>query len=257
MARRAKLRRDVVGRWIARSVRPVRVTLMKPPTAIVSGGRTGARGAITGRFLNPTTSRLQTGGRIIGYQNAAGKFVNPRAALAQTISYLGGQSYDVGALSRLNSGGTLSPTQRGVVSIRFEFSRFNAALTRFLQEFSGNAHSIVRAHALDLLSRIQARTPVRTGRARNSWHMIPPNSSIFRFTYADRTGRSYDGSVEGVKTGPFEAAVATNVEYMPSLEAGHSKQAPQGMVAVSAREKSVELEAEISREIGSAWHRAD
>lgn len=217
------------------------------------GGTTGARNTLTGRFLDATTSRLRTGGRIVGYQNPQGKFVNPGLATVQTIQYLGSQKYDVGSLSRLHSGSALSPSQRAVVQVHVDVARWNVAVGRFIQVFGGNMHRIVSAHALDLLSRIQARTPVDTGRLRNSFHVIMPNSSFDRFAYTDRTGRGFDGSLDGATTGPFEAGVGSNVEYGPRIESGSSKQAPHGMVAVSVREKSLELENEVARELGQAW----
>ena len=249
------LSRDVRGRWLARGTRSTRAraVLPTPPTPVIAGGVTGARGRITGRFLGPATSRLQTGGRIVGYQGAGGRFVNAGAAWTQTIQYLGGQSYDVGALSRLRGGDALSPVQRGVVSVSMNMQRFNASISRFLQEFGGNVHSIVLAHGLDFLARVVARTPRRTGRAANSWHLIPPNTRIDRYAYRDNTGRSFDGSVDGAPTGPFEVVIATNVAYMPALEAGHSKQAPSGMLAVTAREKTKELDTEIARNQGDRW----
>jgi hypothetical protein len=200
---------------------------------------------------------MQTGGSITGYRGTGGKFVNPQQAVSQIITYLGGQSYDVGAASRLHSGAALSPGQRGVVQVDIDLYRYNAALTKFLLTFSNNMAKVVRAHALELLSRVQQRCPVRTGRLRASMHAVMPNSSSDRYSYTDKQGHGFDGSLEGARTGPLEAAVGTNVIYAPAMESGGSRQAPNGMFAVSVREMAGELEQEIARELGAAWQGAD
>lgn len=220
--RRAPLARDVRGRWLARGSQ-----------VVSSRGRADrVRGT---PFLDPKSSRVG----------------------ASTLRYFGAHPYDPTLVARLPSGwADLRPVERGVVRVHVEMSRFNAGITRFISRFSPNVSALVRAHGLDLLARIQARTPRRTGRLANSFHMIPPNSRLFRFTYADSTGRSFEGSLEGVTTGPFEVVVGTNVEYAPAIEAGHSRQAPQGMVAVSVREKSTELEAAIAQAVRTNWNQA-
>ena len=117
-----------------------------------------------------------------------------------------------------------------------------------------DADEVVTSVGFDLLRRIQMKTPVRTGRARASWHLIPPNSGRDPFgAYRDRLGHSFSGTLEGVRTGPGEAVVGSNVVYMPALEAGHSRQAPNGMVAVSMLEILGQMELKISERIGARW----
>ena len=83
--------------------------------------------------------------------------------------------------------------------------------------------------------RIIMRTPVRTGRAKNSWHTVKGNEPD-AFQYTDNEGNAFDGAL-GLPAGdPWEAVVGSNVVYMIALEAGHSRQAPNGMVAITLAE---------------------
>jgi hypothetical protein len=99
-------------------------------------------------------------------------------------------------------------------------------------------------HAFEFLRRVQVRTPVRTGRARNSWHLIKPESEDL-YQYTDNHGTSFDGTLSDGHTDPLEAVVGSNVPYMIALEAGHSRQAPNGMVAITLAELSGALEARL------------
>lgn len=104
--------------------------------------------------------------------------------------------------------------------------------------------------SLELLARIARRTPVKTGRLRNSFHVVPPGSDSDSFDYEDNAGHPFSGNLtEGLPTGPFEALVGTNVLYALSIEAGHSRQAPNGMVAVSVAELRGALEAKLQEAI--------
>lgn len=104
----------------------------------------------------------------------------------------------------------------------------------------------VVAFAHELHRRIALKTPVDTGRARASWHVVPPGTEADQYAYQDAHGQSFDGSLRGVSTGPMESVVGSNVEYMIFLEAGHSRQAPEGMVAQSLLEVRGALEAMIN-----------
>jgi hypothetical protein len=113
-------------------------------------------------------------------------------------------------------------------------------------------------YTAELFKRIVMRTPVRTGRAKNSWHWLPPNTPNDDYTYTVPAGPhvpepiTYDGSLSGVKTGPWDAVVGSNVEYMLSLEAGHSRQAPQGMVSISLLELSGALAKTLEKRLRDA-----
>lgn len=96
-------------------------------------------------------------------------------------------------------------------------------------------------HAFEALKRIQMRTPVRTGRARNSWHLVRP-SAVDAYAYEDNQGHAFDGTLSEGTTDVLEVLVGSNVPYMIALEAGHSRQAPNGMVAITLAELSGALE---------------
>jgi len=118
-------------------------------------------------------------------------------------------------------------------SIEFDMRGMNELLSGLW--ISGNLmEEELKKIAFEMLARIAARTPVKTGRARNSWHVIGPNEQD-SYSYSDDQGHAFDGST-GDAAGPLEAIVTSNVPYMLSLEAGHSRQAPHGMVAVTIAE---------------------
>lgn len=69
----------------------------------------------------------------------------------------------------------------------------------------------IKGLSFDFLSQVQARTPVRTGRARAGW----------------RINQGKD---------QFETTISNGVSYIVELEYGKSRQAPFGMVRVSLAE---------------------
>lgn len=111
----------------------------------------------------------------------------------------------------------------------------------FKARLRDKSDKLVRGVALEAHGRIMRRTPVDKGRARNNW-----NVSI------GSIDRSYDESLRGrggqhalqegqrVILGRFRPGdvlyITNSLPYVPELERGHSKQAPQGMVAVTAAE---------------------
>jgi hypothetical protein len=99
--------------------------------------------------------------------------------------------------------------------------------------------------ALELLRRISMRTPVKTGRLRNSFHLVEPGQTD-SYQYNNDLGQTFDGTLsEEGAPGPLEVLVGTNVLYALAIEAGHSRQAPQGMVAISVAEMQGALEAKL------------
>jgi hypothetical protein len=106
-------------------------------------------------------------------------------------------------------------------------------------------------YTLKLLELIQTKTPFDTGRARASWHAVLPNTPQDSFFYEDKFGKKFDGTLPNTGAGPLEAWVGTNVEYMIFLEAGHSKQAPNGMIAISLVELKGGLEGRLAAVLGN------
>ena len=138
--------------------------------------------------------------------------------------------------------------------VRIELTAFN----NFLRQLQGAGLEMQRElirYGLEILKRIQMRTPVDTARARNSWHAVLPNqgdSYQYNSNARHRDGTpitgptSFDGTLD-VHAGPWDMFVGSNVEYMLFLEAGHSQQAPNGMVAVTLAEMTGALEARLER----------
>lgn len=161
------------------------------------------------------------------------------------------------ASARSFASSTVSPSRAAGIQVEFELGRFNAALDRYVAALQPSVVDAVRTLALDLLGRIQQKTPVDTGRLRASFHAVMPGQTD-RYTYRDRRGGSFDGSLGvtakgSVLGGGVEAVVGTNVDYAIFIEAGHSRQAPQGMVAVSV----VELTGALERAVEVAVTQAD
>lgn len=137
------------------------------------------------------------------------------------------------------------------VRVVLETERFNAALTQFITATRGHIRFELTALALQLNTRIKYRTPVRTGRLRNSFHAVLPGSSDTYF-YSDLHGKSFNGVLYEHPRAQdddqaIEAVVGTNVDYAIYIEAGHSRQAPNGMVAVSLAEMAGALEAAVEK----------
>ena len=194
----------------------------------------------------------------------------------------------------------------GIAEIRvdLEMVQFDAAFQRYLKLASDDVEYAVSKTALQLLERIQMKTPVDTGRLRASFHAVLPGQGAVsgtgqgsavadRYLYTDRFGRTFDGSLgvkarnvdltrswgtalagyaqgsltptsiipaslggafqsagENTTVGVVEAWVGTNVEYAIYIEAGHSRKAPQGMVAISVAEMTGALERAVEQALG-------
>lgn len=167
----------------------------------------------------------------------------------------------------LRSGG-LSPSTAAGISIVFDLAGLNLAVDRFIQVMHKGAAEAVEETAFELEGRIKERTPVDTGRARASWHTVTFTGKAGHSYSANAVGRSearairsaggkvgkstFDGTLSERPKSPFEAIVGSNVEYMLRLEAGYSKQAPNGMVRLSIAELKGLLEAKIQQHLAGA-----
>ena len=117
-----------------------------------------------------------------------------------------------------------------------EVARTNTKLRAYLKAVGRNTPQGLLAFGFEFQAAVQLKTPVRTGRAKNSWHTIPPGTAADAYQYRDNHGNTFNGSLLDGATGPMEIKVGSNVEYMLPLEGGHSKQTPGGMVRVTLRE---------------------
>lgn len=134
--------------------------------------------------------------------------------------------------------------------------RFKLDVQRFASELT--EEGILKAHrALTLiaLERIIDRTPVDTGRARGNWQTttITPAKGVIDKQWKarrkdDDARRGVNGAnakARAMKMGnaaiatlrPFSIShITNNLPYIEALENGHSKRAPQGMLAVTFAE---------------------
>lgn len=128
--------------------------------------------------------------------------------------------------------------------------KFSVELDRVLEQLKTDTQTFKRVFALNLLSRIVYRTPVDTGRARANWQVsnVSPNtnerkrfkknqpSAVATDTVA-RGQKNIDKNKEGQSIW-----IANNLPYIQRLESGTwSKQAPQGMVAISIEEEETAI----------------
>lgn len=114
-------------------------------------------------------------------------------------------------------------------------AQFNSELDRFTKRLAPDL--LVPFHqklALDLLRRIAIKTPVDTGRARGNWQTSINQWSEEEHFSSDPVG---EGATVLARIPPFATIFLTNnVSYIIYLEEGSSKQAPEGMVAISLEE---------------------
>lgn len=101
----------------------------------------------------------------------------------------------------------------------------------------------MRALCLEGQGRLMRKTPVRTGRARGNWNVstgAADGSTDEGATSADVGAKRAEGAATIMATRFFERGehlfVTNGLDYIEALEDGHSRQAPQGMVALTVEE---------------------
>jgi len=148
----------------------------------------------------------------------------------------------------------------GGAATRLEFNAelFNAAMQEYVETFRKNAEFEIQNLALELLTKVERRTPVATGRLQNSFHVIMPGETD-SYQYEDHQGHSFDGVLHDhphaeLSDTVIEAVVGSNVPYALRVEAGSSKQAPQGMMAISVAEMMGKLEAAVEKELRKGFN---
>jgi hypothetical protein len=109
-------------------------------------------------------------------------------------------------------------------------------LARQALEKAATAH---RKIALELFTRIVMRTPVDTGRLRGNWQ---PGAGVYVMEPVDSTDPGGGATIAMISqtvlgAAPFVAlTLSNNLPYAGRIEYGYSKQAPAGMVRISAAE---------------------
>ena len=128
--------------------------------------------------------------------------------------------------------------------------QFSVELDRVLEQLKTDTQTFKRVFALNLLSRIVYRTPVDTGRARANWQVsnVSPNTNERkRFKKNQPNAVATDTVARGQKNIDKNKEgqsiwLANNLTYIQRLESGTwSKQAPQGMVAISIEEEETAI----------------
>ena len=128
--------------------------------------------------------------------------------------------------------------------------QFSVELDRVLEQLKTDTQTFKRVFALNLLSRIVYRTPVDTGRARANWQVsnVNPNTNERkRFKKNQPNAVATDTVARGQKNIDKNKEgqsiwLANNLPYIQRLESGTwSKQAPQGMVAISIEEEETAI----------------
>lgn len=129
--------------------------------------------------------------------------------------------------------------------------RMKQSLDRFtkqVDQFTKNRvpREVVTIHkkiTIDALSAIVLKMPVRTGHARRNWNVaigapddtVRPTPENAAPEPASVTIQRGTAQAAGIR--PFETMhISNNVHYMIWLENGSSKQAPQGVVAITVEE---------------------
>jgi hypothetical protein len=118
--------------------------------------------------------------------------------------------------------------QQFSVELKAESTKLAYQIDRFQRQLTMSA-----------FRRILERTPVDTGRARASWNISrgTPDESIPPEGYYGPAAAF--GKVGALTPSPQrldDIHISTNLDYVADLETGTSKQAPQGMLAITVAE---------------------
>lgn len=122
---------------------------------------------------------------------------------------------------------------------RVGFARFNKLIDQRTDEVQRGAALLVAEAVSTGLPRFALPgTPVDTGFARSSWSVGVNGAPSFRTPPKRPAGVTqapapHFGPAVLSVTAADTVMIATNVEYMPRLEYGHSAQAPQGFVRLT------------------------
>lgn len=115
-------------------------------------------------------------------------------------------------------------------------SGFSIPLARLAETMKADLDTVVRKSTLQVFSAVVNRSPVATGRFRANWNV---SKGAADFTTTDSTDKRR-GSLEAAKALTLSAGgityLSNGLPYADRLEYGYSKQAPSGMVRLSAQE---------------------
>lgn len=121
---------------------------------------------------------------------------------------------------------------------------FDQQMEKIIKDREEKALDIFRAVALQLFDRVIRRTPVDTGRARANWNAAIDNPDM---STTDGTSPPQPSPTVYMAGLGDTLYLTNNLPYISALEYGYSKQAPQGMVRVTASELQQVLRREAKR----------
>ena len=130
---------------------------------------------------------------------------------------------------------------------------FSVDIANFVKKANGNADSVTRKTVLDIGTRLVERTPVGDatywahpappgyvgGHARTNWQHSTGAPVVSEVIGVDKDGSGTIGKIAA--SIPEKAAglvhfITNSVPYIEPLEDGHSRQSPNGMVAITVTE---------------------
>ena len=113
---------------------------------------------------------------------------------------------------------------------------------KLMTKVRANQNKLCRAIAFEGLARLIRRTPRDTGRAAANWNTAvgaPDRSNAPDRVSSDIAANQQRGLQVIAQFGAGQSLFLTNsLPYIPDLEEGSSKQAPEGMVKITAAEMS-------------------
>lgn len=130
------------------------------------------------------------------------------------------------------------------------FAEFQTGLNRYRSDRLPKLLTEIMREVLRRLARnVVIRTPVRTGLARGNWRVALGNTvALSTLRRRDPTGEQAIAAAFAVISRAAlqsRARLYNNLPYIPRLENGWSRQAPQGMIRLSVQQARVEWAAAI------------
>lgn len=127
-------------------------------------------------------------------------------------------------------------------------TRFAVDVRKWADVTGLSLENVVRAATIEVFARVIRKSPVDTGRFKGNWQL---NERGFVETRFDKSGEitiaTVTRGVEQSEVGGVTSFI-NNLPYGERLEFGYSKQAPEGMVRLTALEFSSAVEEAAARE---------
>jgi len=120
-----------------------------------------------------------------------------------------------------------------------ELAQFNREIDAFARKIPLRTTTLQKKVVLEALRRLVMKTPVDTGRARGNWQVTIGDPARGQTDETDMIGTATIAQgLQALAGLPAYQVVwiSNNVDYIEELEHGHSKQAPEGMLAVTVEE---------------------